>query len=82
MKTFTFSFKNLIPLLLISLLFVSCGTHNSNDYDESDGIYSTNKTSTVVEDNTAIEDEKNNYYKQYFKTKELTYSEVPEDNVV
>lgn len=82
MKTFKYYFRKLIPLLLTGFLFVSCGTHNSNDYDESDGIYSTNKTSTVEEDTSALENEKNNYYKQYFKTKELTYSDIPEDNVI
>ena len=88
MKTATF-FKKLNPILIlgsITFLIVSCGTYNVKNYDESDGIYSSNKT-TVVEngviENDVIENEdKNNYYKQYFQTKSLDYQNLPENNTI
>ncbi|MFT4801495.1 MAG: hypothetical protein ACI93N_001267, partial [Flavobacteriaceae bacterium] len=84
MKTFILSFKNLNPLLLIGFVFLlitSCGTHNKNDYDEADGIYSSNQNKVVAEE-TSAEEDKNNYYKQYFKTKELAYKDIPEDDAI
>ena len=66
MKTFNLSFKKLIPLLLTGimfLIFISCGTHSNNKYDEADGIYSSNETSTVEEDTSSTEEDKNNYMK-------------------
>ena len=88
MKTFIhFKKLNLIPILVLaSLLFGSCGTYNVKNYDETDGIYSSNKT-TIVEnsviENDVIENEdKNNYYKQYFQTKSLDYQNLPDDNTI
>ncbi len=84
MKTFTKYFKksfSLILTLFSVLLFISCGTHNNNDY-EADGIYSTEKAIIVEKDTSAIDEDKSNYYKQYFKTKELTYKDVPEEDAI
>ena len=57
MKTSTY-FKKLNPILILSsitFLIVSCGTYNVKNYDETDGIYSSNKT-TIVE-NSVIEND-------------------------
>ena len=83
MKTFIISFKNLNPLLLIGFVFLlltACGTHKK-DYDEVDGIYSSTQNNEVADEITGEED-KNNYYKHYFKTKQSAYKDVPEDNAI
>ena len=83
MKTATF-FKKLNPILIlgsITFLIGSCGTYNVKNYDESDGIYSSNKTA-VVENGVIENEDKNNYYKQYFQTKSLDYQNLPENNTI
>ncbi len=88
MKTSTY-FKKLNPIFIVgSLTFLisSCGTYNIKNYDESDGIYSSNNTVVVENDvveNDVMENEtKNNYYKQYFQTKSLDYQNLPDDNTI
>ena len=83
MKTFIISFKNLNPFLLIGFVFLlltACGTHKK-DYDEVDGIYLSTQNNEVADEITGEED-KNNYYKHYFKTKQSAYKDVPEDNAI
>ena len=50
----------------VFLILTSCGTHKK-DYDEVDGIYSSTQNNEVADEITGEED-KNNYYKHYFKT--------------
>ncbi|PHS64859.1 MAG: hypothetical protein COB12_07210 [Flavobacterium sp.] len=86
MKTFKYSIKKTTSFLVLGLtilLFSSCGTHNQNDYDEADGIYSSGKNKVATEDVSKAEAEeetaKNNYYKQYFNTKSNAYKEISEE---
>lgn len=83
MKTSTY-FKKLNPIFIfgfITFLISSCGTYNVKNYDESDGIYSSNNT-VAVENDVLENEDKNNYYKQYFQTKSLDYQNLPEDNTI
>ena len=70
-------------LILISGLFMillsACGAHN-NRYEETDGIYTTEKN--ITEDNTSKEVDKTNYYKQYFKSKNGAYDALPEEGAI
>ncbi len=82
MKTTNNTKVNFIPILftgLLVLFFASCGTHSDNDYSDRDGIYSNDKEVTVTE---TTKEDKDSYYKQYFKTKELAYKDVPDDNAI
>ena len=81
MKTLYITFRKAIPLLLfgmIALTLGSCGTYQ-NQYEDSDGIYATNDAS---EYETGEPQDKSNYYKQYFQSKESLYDEIPEDDAV
>ncbi len=69
MKTTKYATIKMIPFLftgLLVLLFTSCGTHNSNEYGDRDGIYTSEKE-IAEEDNSENDVNKDSYYKQYFK---------------
>ena len=74
--------KKLIPLVfmgLFALLLVSCGTYNKG-YGETDGIYSSE--SDTETSSTEVTNDKSNYYKQYFKSKENAYEDLPEEDLI
>ena len=83
MQTIIFSLKKSIPFLflgIVSLFIVSCSS--SQRVADNDGIYTSN-TETNTEYATESEaDGKNNYYKQYFKSKSSLYEELPEEDVI
>ncbi len=75
--------KKFLPLLLsgvIAILLTACGTHN-NGYGDTDGIYTSN-TPTTATTETEPTNAKANYYKQYFKSKENDYENLPEENLI
>ena len=81
MKTFYTSIQKSIPFLIMGmfvLLLTSCGAHN-NGYSSSDRNNTTDETVTSNEEAEAAENDKSNYYKQYFKSKESAYADVLEE---
>lgn len=71
----------LLPSLgALSILLVSCGTYNN--VGETDGIYSTENNMAPDEGYEVSQEDKASYYKEYFKAKENTYGDMPEDDVV
>ncbi len=82
MRTKITSIKKALPILLSGMfliLFSACGTHN-NGYGDNDGIYTSEEKATTVNDSQ--KDDKTNYYKQYFKSKNGTYDELPEEGAI
>lgn len=79
MQTHFTYIKKMIPLTIaggFALLFSSCGVHN-NGLSDTDGIYQS-ETETIVQ----ADNEKANYYKQYFKSKDKTYEDLPEEDLI
>ena len=78
--------KRSLPLAFIGLfafLLTSCGTHN-NGYNQNDGIYSSGNTSTSEEEyvDEDSNNEKANYYQQYFRSKSDAYADLPEEGAI
>ncbi len=74
--------KKSLPILLSSvmaLLLSACGTYN-NGYGDTDGIYTSGTPTATAE--TEATNGKANYYKQYFKSKENDYANLPEENLI
>jgi hypothetical protein len=65
---------------LISFFLVSCGSHGDNSYSDTDGIYNTSNGSAPSQEVSSSE--KDTYYKAYFKSKEDTYSEMPQEDLI
>ncbi|MGB0949749.1 MAG: hypothetical protein ACPGU0_06545, partial [Marinirhabdus sp.] len=61
------------------LLLSSCATTNTATLGETDGIYVS--AESTARQNTDDND-KNNYYKQYFKSKENAYGQIPEEGAI
>jgi hypothetical protein len=81
MRTKIFNIKKAFPILLSGgflILLSACGTHN-NGYADTDGIYTSEKT-TATDDATEVD--KTDYYKQYFKSKKGTYDELPDEGAI
>lgn len=69
----------MVPLILtglFALLLNSCGVHNYGPGD-NDGIYQS-ETETAVE----ADNQKSSYYKQYFESKDKTYEDLPEEDLI
>ena len=68
---------------LLVLALSACGSYqNTTDVD---GIYGEDNSSsyeTQTAETAATDTDKNNYYKQYFKTKSQSLDEIPEDDVI
>ena len=82
MRTKISYIKKAFPILvsgIFILLLSACGTHN-NGYGDTDGIYTSEKTSEANDDCKEVD--KTNYYKQYFKSKNGTYDELPEEGAI
>lgn len=82
MRTKILFIKKAFPILVSALFIVllsSCGAHN-NGYTDGDGIYTSKDAVTTTEaDNEA---DKTNYYKQYFKSKNGNYADLPEEGAI
>jgi hypothetical protein len=84
MSTAIFKLKQYVPLVFtgaLSLLLASCGTY-SKGYDQNDGIYASGNQTAENEANANDSYEKSNYYKQYFQSKAIAYSDVPEEGAI
>jgi hypothetical protein len=85
MQIKTPSLKRILTLSIFgyaTLLLVSCGSYQNTS--DSDGIYATNdRSSNVSEEKEIVEDNsKNNYYKQYFKSKASATEQIPEEDLI
>jgi hypothetical protein len=79
MKTYSLSLKKTTPFILfglVSLLFISCGTHRQGQYAEQNVDLSSEKISSIDDDNS--DENKSSYYKQYFNSKESIYKDALE----
>ena len=77
------SSKKIIPFLVIgivSLFFLSCSS--SQSVADRDGIYNSTTANTEYTTEEGDSGSKNNYYKQYFKSKTSLYDQLPEENVI
>ncbi|MEZ4777783.1 MAG: hypothetical protein R2786_00170 [Flavobacteriaceae bacterium] len=77
------SLKKIIPFIVIgilSLFFQSCSS--SQSVADRDGIYNTTPTANTEYATESETDDKNNYYKQYFKSKTSLYDQLPEEDVI
>ncbi len=83
MKTFSKNIKKTSLVLLIgviALLLSSCASTKSN-YTTSDGIYVSETRSEIPsENNNDTNKDKSSYYKEYFRSKELTFKDVLKDD--
>lgn len=81
MKTFNKINSNFPKLFLLGsvvMLLQACATTKTSDYQTADGIYVSDETATQNKEATS-QNNKSSYYKEYFKSKELTYKDVLED---
>lgn len=84
MCTANLNLKQYLPFIfmgVLSIFLASCGTH-SKGYDQNDGIYAKPQDTEeeVREGNDPYE--KSNYYKQYFQSKAIAYSDIPEEGAI
>jgi hypothetical protein len=63
----------------LSLLLISCGTHNNPNYSDADGIYNVQPTEEMVVESQAPSD---SYYKQYFNSKADTFDDLPKEGAI
>jgi len=64
---------------LLGLTVVSCGTYQNKSYYDSDGIYGSQKRETTQNDNSVIENQSANKYKEYFAANANNYSNDNQD---
>lgn len=84
MNTFYSSLKSRIFFgagLFGLLVFTSCGSSYYGAEAAGDGIYA-NTTGDNSSEVTQTQEDKSNYYKQYFQSKDKAYEEIPEDGAV
>lgn len=85
MRTKNSHIKKAFPILVSALFIVllsACGAHN-NGYTDGDGIYTSEESvTTTYSEEKAQEVDKTNYYKQYFKSKNGTYDDLPEEGAI
>ena len=83
MKTFYSTIQKSIPLFIIGmfvLLLTSCSTYNAG-YPSSEKSNETEDTVSTNETEASSDNNKSNYYKQYFKSKESAYADVLEEDL-
>jgi hypothetical protein len=85
MQTKYINLKKIIPIAISGIFLIllsACGTHNNGQYSDADGIYSSQNSTTDTEVVQENESDKANYYKQYFNSKNGTYSDLPEEGAI
>lgn len=78
MKTnFYFTSKNITRLVLLfsGMLLVSCGSYQNSSYYDNDGVYTGSQRNRQVASNNVEQNNTNQAYQNYFKSKQLNAEE-------